>query len=690
MEAGPSSRADSRLQVLASQVCPAGTSSSSDVEVVAGLELQPTKGAVKSLPQFDRYIMETYLDDLRELKMKIYDLFKQRPDLLPATEEELSKEEHRELVRSSLKMLLANGINPLEYFNKDYRKYFYLAECLSLVDLSLTVKSGVQYSLWGGSVMNLGTEYHRRKYFDDIAQFRLPGCFAMTELKHGSNVAGLQTEAVLDVQTDEWVIHTPDEGAIKWWIGNAAEDGRAATVFARLKVPDTTTPGKLVDHGVHAFIVPLRDTAGALLPGVEIHDCGYKVGLNGVDNGAIRFTHVRVARTALLDRFASVDKSGRYSSPLTSQARRFAATLGELTGGRVGLCSSSVGVLKGAITIAIRYCAQRQQFGPPDSAEVAILDYQTTQQRLIPILATCYGLHFAKQLLVDRYCEMKRTKDNKLVEEVHALSAGLKAYTTSFTANALSVCRNNCGGHGYAAVNRLGALRSDHDIFQTFEGDNTVLLQQVTALLLKEYRSQFQGAPISSTYKFLGQLVMGSLPNNPLVTHETDPRHLRDPAFLTKALEYRTARMLFTLTMRLRQYTPKLGSFHAWNKCLNHIINLANSYVEGVVHKCFLRAVEKCVDPDCRRSLRAMGDLFALRCIESDMLFRNQEYIAPAKAKAIQRLIVDLCSDLRGVAVPLVGAFGVPDHVLRAPIGLANTGSEDIYKEYLLAAGFDV
>ena len=54
------------------------------------------------------------------------------------------------------------------------------------------------------------------------------------------------------------------------------------------------------------------------------------------------------------DRFGSVDKSGRYSSPLASQARRFAATLGELTGGRVGLTCGSVGLLKGAVTIAVR------------------------------------------------------------------------------------------------------------------------------------------------------------------------------------------------------------------------------------------------------------------------------------------------------------------------------------------------
>jgi acyl-CoA oxidase len=47
-----------------------------------------------------------------------------------------------------------------------------------------------------------------------------------------------------------------------------------------------------------------------------------------------------------------------------------------------------------------------------------------------------------------------------------------------------------------------------------------------------------------------------------------------------------------------------------------------------------------------------------------------------------------LCGELRGVAVPLVDAFGIPDHILRAPIGLS-TQQQDPYGHYLQAAGFD-
>lgn len=69
--------------------------------------------------------------------------------------------------------------------------------------------------------------------------------------------------------------------------------------------------------------------------------------------------------------------------------------------------------------------------------------------------------------------------------------------------------------------------------------------------------------------------LQGALPHNPLVTHETDVRHLRDPAFLKGALRYRVARLLFTLQLRLRNQRSKVGDFYAWNACLNHILALA-------------------------------------------------------------------------------------------------------------------
>lgn len=232
--------------------------------------------------------------------------------------------------------------------------------------------------------------------------------------------------------------------------------------------------------GVHAFIVPIRDLkTHQTLPGVEIHDCGHKVGLNGVDNGALRFRSVRIPRDNLLNRFGDVSRDGKYSSPLPSINKRFAATLGELVGGRVGLAYSSVGVLKIASTIAIRYSLLRHQFGPPKQPEVSILDYQSHQHKLMPMLASTYAFHFSTLYLVEKYSEMKKSHDEEVVGDVHALSSGLKAYVTSYTAKSLSICRESCGGHGYAAVNRFGSLRNDHDIFQTFEGDNTVLLQQV-------------------------------------------------------------------------------------------------------------------------------------------------------------------------------------------------------------------
>jgi acyl-CoA oxidase len=621
----------------------------------------------------------------REIQEEVYKYFASRPDL--QTPVEISMKDHRELCMKQLLGLVREaGVRPFKYVADDPAKYFAILEAVGGADISLGIKMGVQYSLWGGSVINLGTKKHRDKYFDGIDNLDYPGCFAMTELHHGSNVQGLQTVATFDPIADEFIINTPHDGALKWWIGNAAVHGKFATVFAKLLLPTHDKKG-VSDMGVHAFIVPIRDMqTHQTLPGIEINDCGHKVGLNGVDNGALRFKSVRIPRDNLLNRFGDVSRDGKYTSSLPTINKRFAATLGELVGGRVGLAYSSVGILKIAATIAIRYSLLRQQFGPPKQPEVSILDYQSQQHKLMPMLASTYAFHFATLHLVDMYSEMKKTHDEQLVGDVHALSAGLKAYITSYTAKSLSVCREACGGHGYAAVNRFGILRNDHDIFQTFEGDNTVLLQQVAADLLKQYKEKFQGGTFTVTWNYLRESMNTYLSQpNPVTSRWEGVDHLRDPKFQLDAFRYRTSRLLQSVAVRLRKHTKTLGSFGAWNRCLNHILTLAESHIESVILAKFIKVVQSCPDASARAALKLVCDLYALHQIWNDIgTYRNVDYVSPNKAKAIHKLTEYLSFQVRTVAKELVDAFDLPDQVTRAPIAMQS----EAYAKYTEYVGF--
>src|ERR1700754_3424007 len=196
------------------------------------------------------------------------------------------------------------------------------------------------------SVYFLGTEKHHVKYLKQIGTLELPGCFAMTETGHGSNVKGIETTATYDQAKQCFVIHTPNELARKEYIGNAALHGQMATVFAKLILN-----GK--DYGVSAFIVPLRDPSGKLHPGVTIKDCGRKMGLNGVDNGVIYFDHVTIPQENMLDKFATVNAEGKFESPISSDNRRFFTMLGTLVGGRIGIPRSGLSAAKTGLSIAI-------------------------------------------------------------------------------------------------------------------------------------------------------------------------------------------------------------------------------------------------------------------------------------------------------------------------------------------------
>ncbi|HLS04559.1 MAG TPA: acyl-CoA dehydrogenase family protein, partial [Actinomycetales bacterium] len=352
-------------------------------------------------------------------------------------------------------------------------------EELLLADPSLQIKSGVQWGLFGAAILHLGTDDHHERLLPGAMNVDVPGCFAMTEIGHGSDVASIATTAVYDEETEEFVINTPFRAAWKEYIGNAAADGRAAVVFAQL-----ITRG--VNHGVHAFYVPIRDESGALLPGVQSEDDELKGGLNGVDNGRLAFDNVRIPRTDLLNRYGEVAADGEYSSSISSPGRRFFTMLGTLVQGRVSLSGAAGVASKIALIIAVTYGNERRQFhGASDVEEVVLLDYQEHQRRLLPRLAETYAQHFAHDQLLELFHKVfsgeKDSDEDR--QDLETLAAALKPMATWHALDTLQMAREACGGAGYMAENRIVGLRQDLDVYATFEGDNTVLLQLVAKRL---------------------------------------------------------------------------------------------------------------------------------------------------------------------------------------------------------------
>lgn len=573
--------------------------------------------------------------------------------------------DYRGQVLQWCKLLANQGYGAMAYPKEfggggDMGAYFAIMETLSYHELSMVIKFGVQFGLWGMSVYFLGTEKHHKKYLKDIGTLELPGCFAMTETGHGSNVKGIETTATYDHTTRSIIVNTPNELAKKEYIGNAALHGQMATVFAKLIVDEK-------DYGVSAVVVPLRDKKGNMAEGVTIEDCGRKMGLNGVDNGKIHFNQVRVPYDNLLDRFCSVTADGKFDSPIASDNRRFFTMLGTLVGGRIGIPRSGNAASKAGLTIALRYGDKRPQFGPEGGAEVPILNYRIHQRRLIPYLANVYALHFALKYLTDRF--LKRTE--KDMQEIEALAAGLKSFATWNTTACLQECREACGGKGYLSENRIERMKNDSDIYTTFEGDNTVLMQLVAKSRLSEFKQEFGNMNLFGILNYVADRATTSITEkNPIVTRSTDEEHLLDFEFHMNAFEYRERDILTSAAKRLRKLIGDgMDSFDAFNVCQSHLIDVAHAHVERVILERFIHQVGETKDPGCRAVLTKLCQLFALNQMEINRgWYLESGYMEPVKTKAIRKLVSQLCWDLRQEAVPLVDAFKIPEVCLGAPI----------------------
>ncbi|GJM28526.1 MAG: acyl-CoA oxidase [Cyclobacteriaceae bacterium] len=575
-------------------------------------------------------------------------------------------QQYRKSIFSWLQILSEEGYGALSYPENNggsgnMRAYFATMEVLSYFDLSLMVKYGVQFGLFGGSILALGSEGHHRQYLKKVGNLELPGCFAMTETGHGSNVRDIETTATFDVETKEFIINTPTDSARKDYIGNAADDGQMATVFAQLLL-------NRQNYGVCAFLVPIRDQAGNTLNGIRIEDCGEKQGLNGVDNGRIWFSHVRIPINNLLDRFAQVTDDGQFQSPIANPSKRFFTMLGTLVGGRIGVPWAGLSAAKTGLAIAIKYAHKRRQFGAPGLPEQRIINYQAHQKRLMPLLANAYALDFTLKFLTEKYLQQQPEERR----EIEALAAGIKAYCTWNTSFTLQVCREACGGSGYLWENRLGELKADSEIFTTFEGDNTVLMQLVAKSRLAEFQQEFNDTKFLGLVKYIAKQATTSISElNPITIRKTSSTHLKDHDFHLAAFSYRERHLLTRAGQRLKHRIDKgMNSFQAFNECQNHLVNLAHAYVERVMLEQFVLAIKSVTDPKLNNVLSQLCQLFALNLMDKHKgWYLENGYMEGVKSKAIRKHRTELCNAIAGYSAGLVNAFNIPDKFL-GPIAL--------------------
>ena len=302
-----------------------------------------------------------------------------------------------------------------------------------------------------------GSAEQQARWLGKAMNHEIIGCYCQTELSHGTNVQGLETTATYNAETDEFDIHSPTLTSTKWWAGGSGLTATHAIVQCQLIIH-----GK--SYGPHLFFVPLRSLKdGSVLPGIVAGDIGPKVygAFGGLDNGWVRFHHVRIPRDNMLAKNAQVKKGGDYVRPPNDKLSY---------GGMVFIRSQMIDrqgwMLGRAITIALRYAHVRRQFRDPSSTDKAdlersVLSYPSVNRRLLPILSRSYAYILAGRRMKTLYEDMAEQLDRgntALLADVHVASSSLKAYCTKQTVDGIEECRQALGGHGFLAYSGFNGV----------------------------------------------------------------------------------------------------------------------------------------------------------------------------------------------------------------------------------------
>lgn len=576
----------------------------------------------------------------------------------------------------------------------------------------------LHYVMFVPNIRSLCDEEQLREWLPQCRDFRMVGCYAQTELGHGSNVRALETTATFgrdesdDKDEGHFIVHSPTLTSTKFWPGTLGRTANHAMIIARL------VDGQGVDRGVHNFLVPLRCPRTHLpLPGVDVGDVGPKIGYNNMDNGFCRFTRVKIPRRHMAMRFVTVDRHGQYKRLKVSDAASKVSyiTMMQVRAFIVNEASKNLAM---ACTVVVRYSAVRRQgYNEDGTTEKQVLDYTQQQHRVLPLLAASYCFFFTGRkllkYLVDVEYKLVHSKDvgaitKTQVADLHASSSCLKSFCTTVTADGIEECRKACGGHGFLQCSGLPELLGTYLQNPTVEGDNHMLPQQTVRVLLKlvqcveqeDEEALKEYKPCDSWYLVAPMKLLMSMSSSGKTPQcaATTPRDFWSLELLVEAFRHRAARLLLETAESLQTKMTSGSDFStAWNDSLVQMARVSRAHALALLVQNFhlgLLEEEEAASSSLRlldtsevAVLKDCAILFATYWMEKELGdFLEDGYLNQNQARWLRRVVLDLLHKIRPNAVALVDANDVSDFRLKSALGRFDG---DVYPAIMEAARND-